>query len=200
MNNKNDKLYEKITDALVNDGYIIIDDALSPKLTKQLLDFAKEQNSYTKAGISASSDFHLDKERRSDKTLWLDEDNGVQSKYLLWMDGLKSYLNQSLYLGLSYFETHFAIYEKGDFYEKHLDTFKNSKNRVVTVVYYLNENWDEGNGGELVIYDKEDNYLTKVTPNGNKMIVFMSEQFPHEVLPAKSERYSISGWFRVDKS
>ena len=111
MNDKNNKLYEKITDALVDDGYIIIDDALPPKLTQQLLDFAKQQNSYTKAGISASSNFHLDKERRRDKTLWLDEDDGVQSEYLLWTNGLKSYLNQSLYLGLSYFETHFAIYE-----------------------------------------------------------------------------------------
>jgi len=199
-NNKNDKLYEKITEALVNDGYIIIDDALPPKLTQRLLTFAKQQNSYTKAGISASSDFHIDKERRSDNTLWLDEDDGLQSEYLLWTNGLKSYLNQSLYLGLSYFETHFAIYEKGDFYEKHLDTFKNFKNRVVTVVYYLNEDWNESNGGELVIYDKEDKYLTKVTPNGNKMIIFMSEKFPHEVLPAKTKRYSIAGWFRVDKS
>ena len=81
-----------------------------------------------------------------------------------------------------------------------MDTFKDSKNRVVTVVYYLNEDWNEANGGELVIYDEEDNYLTKVTPNGNKMIIFMSEKFPHEVLPAKSTRYSIAGWFRVDKS
>ena len=195
----NKKPYEKITDALVDKGYIIIDDALSPKLTEQLLEIAKTQNSYKKAGISSTSKLHIDKRRRRDKTSWLNEDGGIQSEYLLWMEGLKSYLNQELYLGLSYFETHFAIYEKGDFYEKHLDAFKNSKNRVVTVVYYLNENWDKSNGGELVIYDENHHYLTTVTPHKNKMIVFMSDKFPHEVLSAKATRYSIAGWFRVDR-
>ena len=195
----NKKPYEKIIDALVNNGYIVIDDALPPKLTEQLLEFAKQQNSYTKAGISASSDVHLDKNRRRDKTLWLDEDDGVQSEYLSWTEGLKAYINKELYLGLSYFETHFAIYEEGDFYEKHIDTFKNSTNRVVTVVYYLNENWNEDDGGELVVYDEDDNLLAKIAPNGNRMVVFMSEKFPHEVLSAKTTRYSIAGWFRVDR-
>ena len=130
-------LYEKITDTLVDDRYIIIDKALPLKLSQYLLLFAKTQNSYKKSGISSSSNLYFDRERMRDKTLWLDEDNGIQSEYLSWMNGLKEYLNCSLYLGLSYFETHFSIYEKGDFYEKHLDAFKNSKNRVVTVVYYL---------------------------------------------------------------
>ena len=195
----NKKLYEKITDALVDKGYIIIDDALSPKLTEQLLEIAKTKNSYKKAGISSTSKLHIDKTKRSDKISWLDEDGGIQSKYLLWMEGLQSYLNKELYLGLSYFETHFAIYEEGDFYEKHFDAFKNSKNRVVTVVYYLNEEWDESNGGELVIYDENHNYLTTVTPHKNKMIVFMSDKFPHEVLPTKATRYSIAGWFRMEE-
>ena len=192
-------LYEKITNALVDNGYIIINNALPPKLTQELLSFAKTQNSYKKAGISSSLDLHLDKARRRDKTLWLNEDNGVQSEYLSWTEGLKSYLNKELYLGLSYFETHFAIYQKGDFYEKHLDAFKNSKNRVVTVVYYLNEAWSKEDGGEIIIYDEDDMFLTKVAPLANTMIVFMSEKFPHEVLPTEATRYSIAGWFRVDR-
>ncbi|MCK5854728.1 MAG: 2OG-Fe(II) oxygenase [Sulfurovaceae bacterium] len=199
MNEKTKKLYLNITDALVEDGYIVIDNALTSHLTKQLLEVAKTQNSYNQAGISASSDLHIDSTKRTDKTSWLDEDKGVQSEYLAQMDGLKNYLNRELYLGLSYFETHFAIYEVGDFYEKHLDAFKNSKNRVVTVVYYLNNDWNEKDGGELIVYDKDDKFLAKVTPQANKMIVFMSEKFPHEVLPAKTTRYSIAGWFRVDK-
>jgi len=104
-----------------------------------------------------------------------------------------------LYLGLSYYESHFAIYDEGDFYEKHLDTFKNFKNRVVTTVYYLNENWDEKDGGELVVYDEEDRLITKLPPFANTLVVFMSDRFPHEVLPAKKKRFSIAGWFRIDK-
>ncbi|MEO1954055.1 MAG: 2OG-Fe(II) oxygenase, partial [Campylobacterales bacterium] len=79
------------------------------------------------------------------------------------------------------------------------DAFKNSKNRVVTTVFYLNDDWKKENGGELIIYDKYDKYLTKVTPKLNTLVVFMSEEFPHEVLKSNKKRYSIAGWFRVDK-
>ena len=141
----------------------------------------------------------MDSSRRSDEICWLDEDNSVQSEFLDFANGLKNYLNRELYLGLSYYESHFAIYEKGDFYETHVDAFKNSKNRVVTTVYYLNNEWKKNDGGELVVYDENENFLAKVTPKANTMVVFMSEKFPHEVLAAKKKRYSIAGWFRVDK-
>lgn len=108
-------------------------------------------------------------------------------------------MNRELYLGINYYESHFALYEQGDFYEKHLDAFKNSKNRVVTTVYYLNEEWSEKDGGELVIYDEKNNLLTKVIPSANTLVVFLSDKFPHEVKPAKKKRYSIAGWFRTDK-
>lgn len=32
------------------------------------------------------------------------------------------------------------------------------------------------------------------------LVVFLSEEFEHEVLPAKRDRYSIAGWFRVNPS
>jgi SM-20-related protein len=193
-----ENLYSKITDALVKDGYIIIKNALDKQLCRSLYDFAKLERGFKQAGISSSSDLHLDPNRRRDKIFWLNEGNSIENNFLLFVGGLKEYLNRSLYLGLKYHEAHFAIYDKGDFYEKHLDPFKNSKNRVVTTVYYLNEDWDENNGGELIIYNKNDEFLTKVSPDANTLVVFMSEDFPHEVLPAKTKRYSIAGWYRVD--
>ena len=192
-------LYSKITDALVTDGYIIITDALDEKLSPSLKQFALNEKDFKPAGISAASDLHLDNTRRRDKIHWLEEDDGVQSDFLNFADGLREYLNRELYLGLSYYESHFAIYDEGDFYEKHLDSFKNSKNRVVTTVYYMNEDWDEDDGGELVVYDEDNNFLAQVSPNANTLIVFMSEKFPHEVLAAKKRRFSIAGWFRIDK-
>jgi len=195
----NENLYSKITDALVSDGYIIIENALSSELPKQLKNFASSQIDFNKAGISGAGDLHIDANRRRDKIHWLEEDDAVQSQFLEFADGLKNYLNRELYLGLSYYESHFAIYEEGDFYETHLDAFKNSKNRVVTTVYYLNGECKESDGGELVVYDEDDKFLAKVLPKSNTLVVFMSEKFPHEVLPAKRKRYSIAGWFRVDK-
>ncbi len=194
-----ENLYLKITDALVDDGYIVIQNALDSKLPKELVSIAEDESSFKKAGISGAGDLHLDSQRRRDKIRWLDEDGGAQSEFLEFSKGLQEYLNRSLYLGLSYYEAHLAIYEEGDFYEKHLDTFKSSKNRVVTTVYYLNENFKESDGGELVVYDENDKFLAKVIPDANTLVVFMSERFPHEVLPAIKKRHSIAGWFRVDK-
>ncbi|WP_457746087.1 2OG-Fe(II) oxygenase [Sulfurimonas sp.] len=194
-----EKLYEKITDGLVNDGYIIIEDALSKTLCNDLLMTAKQNSAFKAAGISAGARQYLDANRRRDKTIWLDDDGNCVSEYLDFARGLQAYLNRTLFLGLTYYEAHFAKYEAGDFYEKHLDSFKNSKNRVVTTVYYLNRSWQKEDGGTLVLYNKEEKILQKIVPKHNTMVVFMSELFPHEVLPTRKERYSIAGWFRIDK-
>ena len=194
-----EKLYSKITDALVEDGYIVITDALDKQLPSQLKQFAQNEPDFKRAGISGKGDLHLDDTRRTDKIHWLEEDSASQSEFLTFADGLREYLNRELYLGLTYYEPHFAIYDEGDFYETHLDAFKNSKNRVVTTVYYMNEDWGDSDGGEVVLYDIDNNLLAKVKPDANTLIVFMSEKFPHEVLPTKKRRFSIAGWFRIDK-
>ena len=196
----NENVYSQIADAIVEDGYIVLENVLNIDLAKSLRKISNNETLYKKAGISNTSDLHIDHSKRRDKILWLDADNGSQSEYLDFINGLKEYLNRSLYLGLTYYESHFSIYDEGDFYEKHLDAFKNSKNRVVTTVYYLNEEWDESSGGELIIYDEYDKTVQKVIPNENTLVVFLSDVFPHEVLPAKAKRHSIAGWFRVDKS
>lgn len=192
-------VYEKITDALVDEGYIVIKNVFEERVWRELLQYAKGEASFKKAGISSGDELHLDSTRRRDKISWLEEDSGVQSKFLNFTNGLQVHLNRELFLGLKYYESHFAVYEKGAFYEKHLDCFKSFKNRVVTTVYYLNENWSQDDGGELIVYDLDDNIVAKVAPQANTLIVFMSEKFPHEVLPSKTQRYSIAGWFRIDK-
>jgi len=192
-------LYSQIIDALVEDGYIILTNALDPQLPKKLKQFALDETNFKRAGISASSDLHVDNDRRRDKIQWLNNNEASRSEFLAFSNGLQERINRELYMGINYYESHFAIYEKGDFYETHVDAFKNSKNRVVTTVYYLNEEWQKTDGGELVIYDEDNNFLAQVLPNANTLIVFLSDKFPHEVKPANKKRYSIAGWFRVDK-
>lgn len=190
-------IYSKITDALVDVGYIVIEDAISKNLSQLLLRDAKIENNFKPAGISDAK--KIDKNRRRDRIHWLDDDGSIRSEFLAFTDGLKEYLNRTLFMVLTYYESHYAIYNKGDFYETHLDAFKNSTNRVVTTVYYLNHAWKEGDGGELVIYNEDGSFLKKVAPKADTLVVFLSEKFPHEVLPAIKKRYSIAGWFRVDK-
>ena len=60
---------------------------------------------------------------------------------------------------------------------------------------------DNCNSGELVIYENEEDLQgQKVLPKLATLVVFLSEEFPHEVLPAKKDRYSIAGWYRVNNS
>ncbi len=195
----NTNLYTHIIDEIVAKSYVVIEDALENSLSDALLAFAKASSAYKSAGISSSATLQIDKTKRSDKTLWLEEDLGVQSEYLAFAQGLREAVNRTLYMGLSYYEAHFAMYEAGDFYEKHLDAFVGSKNRVLTTVFYLNDAWEASDGGELCIYDKNDCLVETVLPKKGTLVVFLSDKFPHEVLAAKKTRYSIAGWFRVDK-
>ena len=196
---KSNQLFLEIIDALVDNGYCIVPNALNPELCHSLKITAKTQRDYKYAGISKSSSKHLDSRRRRDKISWLKEDSASQSQYLDFMKGLQAQLNRELYLGINYYESHFAIYEKGAFYEQHIDAFKGEKNRVITTVYYLNDTWGEKDGGELIIYNEENQYLGTIMPLANTLVIFLSENFPHEVLPANKPRLSIAGWFRVDK-
>lgn len=94
-----------------------------------------------------------------------------------------------------------ALYKKGDFYKKHLDSFRGNANRMVTTVLYLNPNWHPDWGGELVIYSEDSSQvLAKILPEMGKLVVFMSEQIPHEVLPTLHPRVSVTGWFRLNSS
>ena len=183
--------YEQITDALVENGYIVATKCCD--FAPALLQEAQTLSNYKPAGISHGA--KQDTNRRRDKIVWLDGESEAQQAYLEFADGLRNYLNRSLFLGLRYYEAHYARYAEGDFYEKHLDSFKDSKNRVVTTVYYLNDAQE----GELIIYDREGSVLTTIEPKQDTLVVFMSEDFPHEVRPAKTIRYSIAGWFRVDR-
>jgi SM-20-related protein len=35
-----------------------------------------------------------------------------------------------------------------------------------------------------------------IFPEGGKLVVFLSGESPHEVLPTNKERISITGWFK----
>lgn len=112
---------------------------------------------------------------------------------------LRQYLNRELYLGLFDFECHYAHYPQGAFYKKHYDAFQGSSNRRLSTVLYLNPNWLPEDGGELILYTNDgDTVLETVLPKFGNMVIFLSEEFPHEVLPTNRSRYSLTGWFRIN--
>lgn len=194
---------EEIANRLEQTGYIILDKALPDELLSALFDRCQDDGSdrFQAAHVGRGADKKRIDSIRGDVIHWLDGDDSTDSAYLSEMETLRRGLNEKLYLGLFDYECHYAIYGAGTGYAKHLDVLQGKKNRILTTVLYLNEDWQPADGGELVVFDpRDDSIIEKVTPTFGKMIIFLSETFPHEVLTSRSTRRSIAGWFRVSGS
>nr|WP_256623917.1 2OG-Fe(II) oxygenase [Moritella viscosa] len=190
---------DAILDNIHKHGYAVIEDALPEGIIEKLLtDCLENQPEFKAAGIGRQQDSQLNTQIRKDKTLWLTGESPAQADFMALMSDLRLEVNRNFFLGLFDYECHYAKYEIGDFYKKHLDAFKGKSNRVFTTVCYLNT---PGVGGELLIYAQDSNdVIARVAPKTGTLVVFESERFPHEVLAAKSTRYSIAGWFRMNNS
>ncbi|PLP88965.1 2OG-Fe(II) oxygenase [Pseudomonas sp. FFUP_PS_473] len=133
---------------------------------------------------------------RGDHIQWIEPgESEVCDQYLGVMDSLREAMNRSLFLGLEDFECHFAFYPPGAFYRQHLDRFRDDDRRMVSAVLYLNEAWLPENGGQLRMSLKG-GVEHDVQPTGGCLVVFLSGDIPHEVLPATRDRLSLTGWFR----
>ena len=114
-----------------------------------------------------------------------------------WMEGLRVSLNRDLFWASICSRPEYAHYPIGASYGTHVDRHRNSNARVVSVVIYLNDGWPADAGGELVIYDEHDVPRLTLTPDGGTLVLFMSDETPHEAKKALRERWSIAGWFRT---
>lgn len=198
-----DSLFARIAADLRHQGYSVIPNALPDLLATDLFELVLSLNSkdFNEAGIGRQQDLTLNQFVRRDEIRWIEGQNTTEQHWLSWTRALQNYLNKRLFLGLFSYESHFAHYQPGDFYRKHLDAFRGEANRRLSTVAYLNPGWLPDDGGELLIYDLEtDEEICRVTPAYGTLVVFLSEEFPHEVLTANRHRYSIAGWFRVNGS
>lgn len=197
-----ESLFDDIADALVERGYWVADNALPESLLNNLLAHFNQLQAaeFKAAGVGRQTDFQVQPDIRADKIHWITNNTPTTTEFLDWMDGLRIAINQRLFMGLFDYESHFAFYPVGAFYKKHVDAFRGQSNRVLSTVLYLNQHWLPENGGELVVYAEDDSrVLEKISPTFGCLVIFLSEKFPHEVLPANRERKSIAGWFRINQ-
>ena len=174
-------LFESISTDISVKGYSIRPYALPEDLANSLLAqlTVLPDEKFKRAGIGRAQDHIVNDFIRTDEICWITGTTPAGSAWLQWAQSLQAYLNRRLFLGLFSFESHFAHYAKGDFYKTHKDAFKGEGNRVLSLVVYLNRQWTAENGGELVIYDEQDqpsavldNHLVKVTPSFGTIVVF----------------------------
>jgi SM-20-related protein len=189
---------DQLLDGLAGPGWVVLPAALPADLCCDLLAQVQRHDGLLQpAAIGRAAGRQAAANVRRDKTHWLEPDSVPVARYLALMEQVRQALNQQLFLGLQEYEAHFARYDAGDFYRRHVDTLRGQRNRVVSCVSYLNPQWQPQWGGQLVLYDGAQRELSRVLPEAGTMIFFLSEDFPHEVLPANSTRYSIAGWYRV---
>ncbi len=194
-----ESLLDHIADALAGQGFIILDQPLPVSLINGLIDNLRAQQAEFKpAGVGRQGDYQRNQDIRGDAIQWLEPGDPAVTEFLRWMDKLRLGINQRLFLGLFDYECHYAVYAPGAFYQKHRDAFRGNPGRKLSSVLYLNPEWDLVAGGELVLYDEAGKeQMARLAPECGRLVLFLSEDFPHEVLPATQARQSIAGWFRI---
>jgi len=150
------------------------------------------------AKVGRSSEQQRAAQIRSDWTSWADLQDPRLQSFASQIENLQKLLNENLYLGIKQFECHFARYAEGQSYEEHIDqprlkSFLHGE-RVISFVLYLNENWQEKDGGQLSLRHTSTEIL--VEPRWGRLVLFRSDTVPHAVLASKAERWSLTGWFR----
>jgi len=191
--------FAALIDDLAEHGWAIQTLALPADLTVALAAEcrARQQNGGLQpAGVGRAGAQTVNTAVRGDQIDWLEAaQSPACARYLGLLDELRLGLNRALYLGLEDYEGHFALYPPGAFYQKHLDRFRDDDKRSVSAVFYLNDDWQPEHGGALRLYLTEGRELD-VYPQAGTLLLFMSADWPHAVLPATRERLSLTGWFR----
>lgn len=148
------------------------------------------------AGVGNAHKLLHDVRVRSDVIYWLDKahHNAAENAFFSHIEAFIRYLNMTCFTGITECEFHYSVYEKGSFYTKHLDQFKNDSRRTYSMICYLNDHWQSHDGGELLVYQPGNNF--KIAPIQGKAVLFKSNELYHEVLLTQQTRLSVTGWLK----
>ncbi len=193
---------DRIVAGLTDHGHVVVDDFVTADFVARLHTEAhalRTTGAFRPAGVGRGASWRRDLAVRGDEVLWVDPGRPTreQAPLLAVMDDLRLVLNRHLYLGLTDYEAHLAVYPAGHAYVRHRDQHSDSDARVVTTSLYLNDDWAPGDGGRLRLF-LDDGRTLEVPPVGGVLVVFLSQDLDHEVLPARRERTSWTGWMRRD--
>ena len=196
-----EQAFERIITSFLENKVGLINDFLKEDLSSKLKEnlllllFKKQFNA---AGIGNDSKFTTNKLIRSDRIYWLDRkhNNVHENHFFDLMDAFVKYLNETCYTGITGYEFHYAYYDTGSFYKRHLDQFKDNQSRAYSMIMYLNNNWLPLDGGQLCIYHQNSTQI--IDPTNGKCVFFKSSDLEHEVLLSHQPRMSITGWLKTN--
>ncbi len=191
---------ESLCSQLLINGYAV--ETIEPSLVESLdaaLQIHRIENRFHSASIGRGLHKGVNKSIRSDEISWIEDWSGAHlSEFFKFLCELQKELCQKCMLSLKRYEGHFALYQEGEFYEKHLDNHQGRNHRQISTVVYLNA----CRGGELLIYGEEDptQVVKTIATTPGRIVLFDSKRVWHKVSPAHSERRSLTGWFRDDEA
>ena len=195
----NEQKFETLIDGIVNQQYGICDHFISADLAaalrqQLLLKFAS--NKFTQASIGKGPQQKQHLEIRSDSILWIENvsKDPLERKYLDFVGEFMQYMNRTCFTALNDFELHYACYQEGSFYRKHVDSFVNDKSRQYSLIVYLNPDWTEADGGQLKLYIEDE--TVEILPESGRAVCFPSHLIPHEVANSHKRRLSLTGWLK----
>jgi SM-20-related protein len=183
----------KVRGISIRDGFI---SAAQVRDLRQCAQAREARGDFAAARIGHRGSLQRRADIRGDFTCWMREPLYPAERCLLdQLEQLRAELNREAYLGLFDLELHYARYPPGAGYARHVDQPQGALQRTVSLVLYLNVGWEHLDGGALRIHEAAD-LPVDIEPLGGRLVSFLTAEREHEVLPARRERLSISGWFR----
>ena len=195
MTNSFDLLIDAYLENNIGIDAAFMSDSLAKGLQENIIQL-QQDNLMTAAGIGNLEVKDTHQKMRSDQIYWMDKshDNIYEQEFLQLAEDFIDRLNSTCYTGINGYEFHYAVYAEGSFYKRHRDQFKNDSDRKYSLINYLNDNWQEEDGGQLLVYQEE--AVQKILPQSRTAVFFKSDQMEHEVTVANRQRMSITGWLK----
>jgi SM-20-related protein len=189
--------FRAAANALTADGWCLMPGLLEPAQTRALAAECAAMHDAQLLRAAGTGADRVNSALRGDCTRWFVDDamSAPQQTFADRLDTLRIALNRALLLGLVDCESHYAVYRPGASYARHLDRLRDDDARVLSTVFYLNADWREAEGGALRLY-LADGTSRDIYPHAGNLLLFLSAQFEHEVLPATRDRMSIASWMR----
>lgn len=192
--------FEQMIQSLIEEEYAVCDNFIPTvtinELRSNLLQLYQQDKMHP-AGVGKNFDYAKNTKVRGDVIAWLNEDTSNQAEQNLFqhINAFIQYLNQTCYTNIKSYEFHYACYQMGSFYKRHLDQFKSDRARQYSLVIYLNNVWTNEDEGNLQLYLP--NKTISILPTAGKAVLFKSDKIEHEVLPSNTKnRLSIAGWLK----